>query len=117
MKKLLGNSLTLISEIIILVLAGIWFYSSREIEPIIVGVIAFTAILLGIFFRNQEATPVANPTTVTSSNNSDSNSTFKANDLKAKKNIGGKITQRNGKIELEKIESKEGGIKFDIDQA
>ena len=114
MKKFLAHSITLISEIIVLVLGAIWLYKSGEIEPMIIIVVAFTSILVGLFFRNQDAPSTeSQPIAVQTNDNAPS---FEATKLKAKKNIGGTITQDKGKIKLDNITSKEGGIKFDIEQ-
>jgi len=48
MKNLLKSSLTIISECIILILAVLWYYNSKEIEPLIVIIISTVALLSSI---------------------------------------------------------------------
>src|SRR5690606_37530006 len=45
MKNFLKNSLTIIAEIIVLILATIWYYNSKEIEPLIAVVLATVALI------------------------------------------------------------------------
>lgn len=45
MKNFLKNSLTIIAEFIVLILASIWYYNSKEMEPLIAVVLSTVALI------------------------------------------------------------------------
>lgn len=51
MKKFLANNLTLFGEIAIIILSLIWYFQSKEIEPLIVFIGSSIAFLTSLFFR------------------------------------------------------------------
>jgi hypothetical protein len=59
--KILKNIITIIAEIIILILAAIWFLRTKEEEPLIVmigsGVFLIVSVLSKIFDKSQEPRP------------------------------------------------------------
>jgi len=56
MKQIIGHRIALVVNAIILILAGLWYANSREIEPIIVFVASLGLLITGIFFH-QKAEP------------------------------------------------------------
>lgn len=57
MKDFLKNSLTIIGEFIVLILASIWYYNTKEIEPLIAIVISTVAIIssgISYFSKTEE---------------------------------------------------------------
>lgn len=48
MKYFLKNHLTIISEFIVLILASIWHYKTKEIEPLIAIIISFVALITSL---------------------------------------------------------------------
>lgn len=67
MKNFLKNSLTIIAEIIVLILASIWYYNNKEIEPLIAVVLSTVALISsGISYLtkidvNQSNTKIGKP--------------------------------------------------------
>ncbi len=54
MKRIIGNRITLVATAIVFILSCLWYYKSREIEPLI-GVISSAAFLIvNIFFQEQK---------------------------------------------------------------
>ena len=62
MKDFLKNYLTIVSEFIILILASIWYYNSREIEPLIAIIISSVALLSSLisFFSQTKENQTVN---------------------------------------------------------
>lgn len=57
MKQIISHRITLISTAIALVLSCIWYYNSKDIEPLI-SIVLFAGILIvGIFFHTQTNEP------------------------------------------------------------
>lgn len=54
MRNLFENIIFLISQIAILILAIIWYYQDKDIEPLIVIIGAATAIIISLIFRFQK---------------------------------------------------------------
>jgi hypothetical protein len=58
-KSVFEHSITLFGEIAILLCCCIWYFQSKEIEPLI-GIIGSTvAIIISIFFRSQKSSDEA----------------------------------------------------------
>lgn len=60
MKKILQNSITIISEIAILILGIIWYRNTKEIEPIITMITSGTLLLISIlsfFYKETQNRP------------------------------------------------------------
>lgn len=58
MKQIIGNRITLVATAIVFLLSCLWYYNSREIEPLI-GIISSTAFLIvNIFFQEQKPSEI-----------------------------------------------------------
>ena len=54
MKSFFKNTIVLISEIVILLLAILWYLQNKDIEPLIAIIAVGTSIILTLFFRRMK---------------------------------------------------------------
>lgn len=143
MKEIISHNITLVVTAIAFVLSGIWFYQTKEYEPLIGIFVSGGALITGIFFRQSSTGKGTNQNTnqanvkgnnntviqdITGSNinintgnqnkavNNSEGSTLKTKGLKGKKGINIEAVQKNkSNANFEDFDT-DGEIKINIKQ-